>query len=357
MFGDKEKMAQELTVSLDKISKLRADSAIINAKVLTMNPHQPEAAAVAIKGGRIVGVGSIEEIEQCCGPITQKIDLKGKTLLPGFIEPHNHMAIYASRIKQVDCRIDNNKSIKDILERIKEKAESQPEGTWIEGYGYDDTLLEEKRHITRQDLDSVAPDHLVTISHASGHLGVANSKTLELAGINRSTPSPEGGDIFKDEDGEPTGVLAETALFSLGNLRPKAGMDEVIEGLGIANLEYLKAGITSINCGGSFGFNQLVAYQQAQQQGILSVRVYADVFTDFLDVAEESGNLKLCSGLGDDWFKIGGAKILQDGSIQGFTAATIEPYYTKSSGSTDNGLLIYSQEELNAKVLKYHRSS
>ncbi len=358
---DVAKMAEQMAKSLGEFSELGADVALVGGNVITMNQRQPRAEAVALKDGKISRIGTNEEIRQLCGKKTETVELDGKTLLPGFIEPHTHMIMYGTTRLGIDAGMESNKNIGDILARVKEQTDSQPKGTWIEGWGYDDTLLPEKRHITREDLDSVAPDHFVHIAHVSGHLGVINSKVLEVAGITRDTPNPDGGEILKDAQGEPNGVLAETAQFMIMKMKPMPDVARIIEGLKISNQDYLAAGVTSVNDGGSFGIDSLVACKRAQEQGFLSIRVYANVFADILEGAmmvkgPDLDALEFGTGSGDDWFKIGAMKDVQDGSIQGYTGATLEPYYTESPTSTDNGLIYHTQEELNETVLKYHKA-
>jgi predicted amidohydrolase YtcJ len=346
----------------EKLFGLSADFVLFNGNVITINPEQPRAEAVAVKKGRIVGVGSNSEINQCCNPKTENIDLKGKTLLPGFIASHNHLSAYASSKSAIDCSSEVNKSIDSILAKVKEKAESIPEGTWIEGHGYNHMLLTEKRHVNRWDLDKVAPDHPVHLLHFSGHFSAVNSHALKMAGISRDTPEPVGGEIFRDESGEPTGVLAEKpAQCLVQDLLPPKSVEDLIEGLKLVNHEYVKAGVTSTHdaaIGGILnGLTALQAYEKAYSNGALSVRVYAMPFISWveniLDKGENVNSLGICTGCGDEWFKVGPIKIIQDGSIQGLTAALSEPYYCDPSRT---GYLNHPQEKLNELVLKYHKA-
>lgn len=352
MNGNSDKAATR-----EHLSGMSADFALFNGNVITMNQRQPRVEAVALKEGKIIGTGNNAEIKHLCSPKTETLDAKGETVLPGFIECHNHMLIYGTTLLGIDCGIEKNKSIDDILAKVKERAETLPAGTWIEGWGYDDTLIAEKRHPNRLDLDKVATDHPVFLYHVSGHLCAVNSLALKMAGITKDTPTPEGGDIFRNESGEPTGVLAELPAQSLvqGLIPPKA-VDELVEGLKLANYDYLKAGVTSINDGGFFDTKGLVAYDRAHSSGVLNVRVYADLFVSILDSLlnerETIDDLNTCTGCGSEWLRIGAAKLVQDGSIQGLTGAVFAPYVCDPSR---NGILIYSQEELDRLVLKYHK--
>jgi predicted amidohydrolase YtcJ len=316
---------------------------------------------VAVKGGKIVGVGSNSEIKQYCNPKTESIDLKGKILLPGFVESHNHTSAYSHTILQLDCSSNANKSIDDILAKVKAKAESIPKGTWIEGYGYNHTLLAEKRHINRWDLDKVATEHPVHLWHISGHFTAVNSLALKMAGITKDTPDPEGGTIFREENGEPNGVVAEPAAqLPLLKLIPPKTVDELAEGLGRVNDEYVKAGVTSThdaNLGVFGGLSELQVLERARERGLFHPRMYALLWYTMLEDLLKQGvainDIGICTGCGDEWLKAGGVKIWADGSLPGKTCAVFEPFLDDPK---DTGHLNHTQEELNELVLKYHKA-
>ena len=343
-----------------RLGAFSADLALVNGDVITMNPGRPEAQAVAVKGGRIVGVGSDREVRQFCGARTEVIDLGGKPLLPGFVESHNHVSAYSHIVLQIDCTPKTCKSIGDILEQVKARAASQPKGTWIEGYGFDNTALAEQRWINRQELDQAAPDHPVHLWHISGHFTAVNSKALELAGIGRDTPNPAGGEIERDADGAATGILAEppAQLLALRLIPPKTA-EQAAEGLGIVSEEYVAAGVTSAhdaNLGVWGGLSELEAFDIAYARGWFKPRIYALVWTvleDFRDNGIDLDELGFCTGAGDERFRIGGIKLFADGSIPGLTAALSEPYLDHPD---NRGYLIIEQEELNEIVLRYHRA-
>lgn len=343
-----------------ELSSLGADTVLFNANVVTMNPVQPRAEAIAVKDGRIIGVGRNGEIESCCGPKTEKIDFKGKTVIPGFIESHNHMGMYAAFIKEIACGYDKNKCIDDILAKVKKRAGEIPPGEWIMGWGYNDVLMADKRHVNRYDLDQVAPDHPVCLTHYSGHLVAVNSKALELAGIDKNTPDPDGGKIFRDPStGEPTGVLAEMAGFAIIKLMTPKSVDDLVAGLKLANREYVENGVTSIH-DALVGFqnpNEITAYFKAVEDKAISVRVQAflshDLLTGCLKEGEQLNNLGIARGCGDERFKIGAVKIVQDGSLPGMTGAVIDPYLCNPA---ERGILLYSQEELTETVINFHKA-
>lgn len=188
------------------------DTILLNGRFLTMDDSRPEARAIAIRGGRIAAVGDAGAVRQEADPDAEVVDLIGRTVVPGFIDTHNHFAITSFDPLGVDCSTPPNESLNQIHDRIRAAAADSPAGRWIRGFGYNDLLLSDHRHPTRAELDEVCPDNPLTIVHWSLHRVVANSMALRLAGIDRDTPDPEGGVIRRDGTGEPTGLLYETAM-------------------------------------------------------------------------------------------------------------------------------------------------
>ncbi|HMK66295.1 MAG TPA: amidohydrolase family protein, partial [Thermodesulfobacteriota bacterium] len=184
-----------------------------NGKVVTMNPAKPDASAFVVLDGRFLAVGSDDDIHKWMGEGTEVVDLKGKIVAPGFIESHNHLSMYAKNLMEANCRPETNNRIEDVKTHLREKVEKAKPGEWIKGWGYDDTLIAEKRHLTRTDLDEVSTQHPIQVLHISGHLAYANSKALEIGGIGPGTPHPDGGKIHKDESNRPTGLLIEPAAI------------------------------------------------------------------------------------------------------------------------------------------------
>jgi len=344
----------------EQLGEFSADLVLLNGNVITMNDKQARASAVAVKNGRIIGVGSDRIIRQSSGRSTCVIDLGGRTLLPGFVESHNHVSAYSHTILQIDCSSKANQSIQDICDKVQARCASQPAGSWIKGYGFDNTLLAEKRFPTRHDLDRVSPEHPVHLWHISGHFTVVNSLALKIAGIDRNTPDPAGGEIIRDGNGEPTGVLAESPAQLLAlRLLPAETIEDSVEGLHLVSQEYVKAGVTSAhdaNLGVWSGLSELQAFRRAREEGKFKPRIYALIWTvleDFHQAGISLEDLGIRTGCGDDWLRLGGVKIFADGSIPGQTAALTEPYHCNPD---NRGALIFSQEELNARVLRYHEA-
>lgn len=326
-----------------------------NGKVVTMNPAMPAASAFVVFKGRFLAVGSGDEINRWIEDGVEVVDLNGKTVAPGFIETHNHLSAYAMTLMEADCRSETNDRIEDVKIHLKEKAEKAKPGEWIKGWGYDDTLIAEKRHLTRADLDEVSSRHPILVSHISGHLAYANSKALEIAGIGPVTPQPAGGKIHKDEHDMPTGLLLEPGAIKLvGSHIPPPNLSHLKRAFPEAVRYCHQFGITSIH-DAAIGFQGEArevcqTYCELDGAGELNLRVYLTILFDAYDKLIESG---LGTGFGSDSLKLGCVKIFQDGSIQGLTAALGQDYHNQTGLKGD---LIIAQEALDGLIDKYHRA-
>lgn len=328
------------------------DQIFLNGNVVTMDPKAPEATAFGIMGDRIWAVGSNEEILKWAKNKTKVVDLGSKTVIPGFIESHNHLSTYAMTLLQADCRTPPNRSIEEVKAKIREMADGAEPGHWVRGWGYDDTLITEKRHLTWADLDEVAPQNPVFISHISGHLSYVNSMALEIAGIGPETPQPSGGEIHKDDKGMPTGLFLETSARDLiAKHIPPFSISQLKDVFQKAISHYHQAGITSIHdaaIGMRSGAGPIRAYRELEAEGKLRLRVYMTIIEELYRGILELG---LGTGFGSEYLKLGCVKLFQDGSIQGLTGALMEPYYNRTDF---RGELILPQETLDELVDKYH---
>ena len=328
------------------------DLIVINGRVETMDAANGVVQAVGIRDGRIAALGTNDEVSVGKHSRTTVIDARGKTVLPGFIEPHNHMVGYSTNLLEVDVRTPPNRNIGDIVDRLRERAARTPPGDWVRGRGYDDTGLQDMRHPTRHDLDAASTEHPIAIVHNSGHMLAANSAALEMAGIHDETPDPPGGRIGRlPGSAEPDGMLYETAQALVHQLLPAYTEEDVRTGFVRAQDEYLRRGITTIHdasVGNARGVDILGTYRRARQEGFLKFRVNMFMQWEFL----KRSDFTLKSGDGDEWVRVAGCKIVSDGSIQGITAALREPYHCDPD---EQGWLIYEQEELNEMVMTLHR--
>ncbi len=248
---------------------------LMNARVLTLEPGQPRADAVAVNGQTITAVGSTADVALLAGPSSQTIDCQGMCLLPGFVDAHCHLLATASSLQGLPCGPEAVSSIQELLAAIRRRAASTPQGSWIRGFGYDELALEERRRPTRWELDLAAPKHPVRLDHRSGHAAILNSLGLQSAGIHRDTPDPVEGVIERIEySGEPTGLLLEMGPFlrqRLGRLRDRKEGEEGVARLSRLLLGY---GITSVHDAGVN--NSLVrweALRNLQTSGRLQCRV------------------------------------------------------------------------------------
>ena len=340
----------------------RADLLFKNANVLTLDNQDTRAGSVAVADGKIIGVWREPEPPEDAVEITDEtnvLDLNGDTLIPGFIDTHNHILMYALMKDMVDCSTPPNKKIDDILKAVEEKLLDTPAGEWIVGFGYDDTLLEEKRHPTKEDLDKVAPDHPVMISHISGHLAVVNSYALKLARLDRDTEDPQGGHYGRDEDGELNGVLYESeAMAPVHELIPQKTKEEKIKALEETSREYLAEGITTNSDAGVFDLDSLEVHLEAAKERINPMRTQLMLlhflmregapFGDYTHEELDKEIRERTNGL----VKLDSAKMFQDGSIQGLTGALREPYYKNPDTYGD---LIHKQEDFQEEVLNLQK--
>ena len=317
-----------------------ADFVLHGGTVITVDEKRPRAQGVAIKDGKFLWVGTNDEVKQAVGKRTQVRDLKGMTVVPGFIESHNHTLMFGLGLKAID--LTQAGSIEEILALVRERASRQKDGTWITGVGYNQNELKEKRHPTCQDLDRAAPRHLVSLRHTSAHGIVVNSPALAKAGITKDSPDPEGGKIGKDANsGELTGLLFESPAMKLvEDHMPKPTLQDLVEALGNASQRLLSEGITSAmdaSVGGNDIPLQVAAYQEAVERGILKVRhnlaIWSEAVFDYTrfeeSLKEAQGRLLglgIRSGLGNEKLRIGPFKIIVDGAFSTVTAVTYEPY-------------------------------
>jgi predicted amidohydrolase YtcJ len=329
----------------------RADTVFLNGRVLTMDPRRPEAEAVAVGGDRILAVGSSGEVRGLAGPAAEVIDLRGRLLLPGFVDSHCHLSRYGLTQLGLDCKARSVTSIADLQRELARVAETIPAGSWIRARGYDHSRLAEGRHPTRWDLDAVTPDHPVHLVRTCGHIGVANTRALELAGIRDDTPDPPGGH-FERREGRLTGLMYESAqgpLYEAG----RATREELGRALEIVERDWLRAGITSaVDCGGSDGHFQ--AWQDRRLAGRQRLRV---TLTVIIGSGRRQGEIfvqtELATGFGDDWLRLGPFKVIVDGSSSGPTAGTRQPYASQPDFS---GHINLSQEELDRLFGAAHRA-
>jgi predicted amidohydrolase YtcJ len=305
-----------------------ADKVFTNAYVWTVNDAQPVAEAVAVLGGKILAVGSNEEIGKYIGSGTKVIDLGGKLMLPGFIDNHTHFTEGGYQLQSIDLRYAQNEE--EFARTIKEWAERHP-GEWITGGTWDHDNFPGGNLPTKELIDPYTPETPVFIQRYDGHMALVNSYTLGLAGITRETPDPPGGQIVRDpETGEPTGILRNAAMNSVIRQIPPQSMDHLINAARHALAEARRNGVTGIQDMSSA--NDLRAYRRLYDNGELTLRVYAILpFSEW----EHLATIGIEAPFGNDYIRLGGLKAMADGSLGSSTALFFEPYL---SDPTTHGL-------------------
>ena len=333
--------------SLFPLEQEKPDLILHNGHVVTVNPAEPTAEAVAIARGRFFAVGKNADVLNLAAPGVRKIDLGGKTVLPGFIDAHSHPAQAGlMHLRMVDCGL---RSISAIQMALRERAAKTPPGDWVLGFKYDDTKTEEGRPLSVADLDAAVPDHPVHIQHRGGHTTYSNSLAFRKAGIDDKTPDPPGGKIDRDPaTGKPSGRVAEAANALFEKAIPSHfTRDDYREGVKLISKMLAKSGITSAT-EAQGNPTDLRAYQDARDSGELLYRTYCFINYHYIDAMIAAG---VRTGLGDEWVRVGAMKLVCDGSISERTARLSTPYEGRPN---DFGILVMTEEELYTYGRKAH---
>lgn len=328
----------------------------VNADVVTVDEAQPSAEAVAIREGRILAVGSAADVLQLAGPGAEVRDLGGRTLVPGFIDAHGHLAIMAQVAAMADLQpppAGEVSSISELQAKLGEWRAAHPGALAVTGFGYDDSLLAEARHPDRHDLDAVAADVPVILLHTSAHFIACNSACLALAGINAETADPFGGVIRREADGvTPNGVLEETAMYLVLKHLPAPDQSMRIAGLAAAQTVYARAGITTVQDGATTP-QQVEDMRKAASEGAFYLDIVAyQHFADGTSIGEDFTSSRAYDG----HFRVGGIKLVLDGSPQGKTAWLTKPYVVPPQGQETgySGYGTYSDENVEALLEEAH---
>jgi predicted amidohydrolase YtcJ len=307
-----------------------AERVLVNGNILTVDAGDSIAQALAIRDGRIVAIGADDEIEALVGPATDRIDLQGQTVTPGLIDAHLHLSSGGLlRLTQADLSFPMVKNIADVVRLVAERSTGADPGDWLLGRGWDEGKLAERRYIVAADLDPVSGDHPTWLTHTMGHYGTANGVALRLAGIDRDTPDPPGGVIDRGVDGEPTGVLKESAMALVTRHIPAPDpgrMREAIAEMAEALNSECMTGAKDPGIGYSLAHDSdsaletWNAYREVLAAGELSVRLFAlwrspDTLEQALELSEGIAPFSQpMASTGDDRLISGGVKIFADGS-------------------------------------------
>ena len=333
------------------------DAIYVNGNILTMDEENPRVESVYTKYDRICGVGSTDEVRNMAGTRAEVIDLGGNTMLPGFVDTHNHMCMYALLTDQADCRAAAGCVTRsDVIDSIKAMADKTPKGQWIMGWGYAPYLLQDKSDLTREDLDLAGTDHPICLVHISVHGCVVNSLGLKELGFSRETPDPPGGKILRGANGEPNGILQESAFMGpLFFVKPSI-YSKIISGYSEEGKAEMMA-----RCIGAYHKLGLVGVHDPFVDAA-TLRIYQDVVGPHgspfrLDAyilnyqADPLMEIGIRGGFGSSWLKVGHVKVFLDGGMSSRTAAVHEPYANGGTGITN-----YDQDAIDREIAKFDRA-
>ena len=312
---------------------LGADLLVENAVIYTVNPQQPVASAMLARDGRILAVGP--EARKLATPEAHRLDANGRTVVPGFIDSHGHMAGLGDMLEVVDLR--DAQSVEEVAKRVGERAAATPSGQWVRGRAWDQTNWGGE-FPTSAALDAAAPEHPVFLVRVDGHAAWVNHRALVLAGITKQTPDPPGGRIARDAQGQPTGILIDRAQALVGDKIPKPTAEQVRERLARAAKECAHLGLTEVHDAG-VGRPELTAYRELVSTHQLPIRIYAmiggdgDLWREYLKRGPEIG----------DRLTVRSIKLFADGAM-GSRGAAFYQAYSDDPGNT--GLLLTSKENI-----------
>jgi predicted amidohydrolase YtcJ len=332
-------------------SQAPADLLITNARVYTVNSKQPWAQAVAIRDGKIVAVGTGDEIQAFRGSSTKSLDAKGHLVLPGFTDCHMHFIDGSLGLLRVD--LNGAGSVAEIQKRVKAYADAHPKEPWILGMGWTYPTFAPSGLPDKKVLDEVVPDRPVHLIAFDGHSSWANSKALELARITRNTPDPPNGKIVRDDKGDATGALKESAGDLVARVAPQPTREERLTALRKGMHEANRVGLTRVHSAGQ-DFEYLDLYNELRQNGEMTLRFYVAYFLDppELTAASLEKIEQARRTYHDDWISGGVVKTMLDGVVEAHTAAMLTPY---SDDPSQTGKLFWDPEKYTQAVSELDR--
>jgi predicted amidohydrolase YtcJ len=342
-----------------RVPKPPAHQIFINGNVLTMDASNSVAQALSTRGKLIEAVGSTEQLMAQATDDSVVVDLRGRTLLPGFIDAHGHFPGSGLKAIAADLNsppIGTRNSMADVLAALREQAAKKPAGEWVSGFGYDDTALVEHRHPTRQELDSISTEHPVVAMHISGHMLVANSMALGRVGIDKNTPDPEGGVIGREPGSrEPNGLLEETARLELVRQMQDLSLIDTYRLMKAAANEYAQVGVTTAQSGG-VSKPLATGLSLFSKLGVIPQRLVLFPFETEWGEALLNGEYKP-QDFNSEKLLMAAVKLVADGSIQGYTGYLTAPYFTPYHGDADYpGYPAIPREKLFAQVAALHKA-
>ncbi len=290
---------------------------LYNANIATLDPVQPRASAIAIRGDQILAVGSDEDILALAGRDDESVDMGGQTIWPGLVDAHLHLQHYALGLQMVDCETDTRQ---ECLRRVAERAQQAEPGAWIRGHGWNQNNWPEGFG-SKEDLDRIAPNNPVYLTAKSLHASWANSKALEMAGIRAGTPDPKDGHLGRDASGQPDGILFELAMGLIDAALPEPTAEQVRLAILEAQPILWKLGLTGVH-----DFDPVTCFaalQALQQEDRLRLRVLKGIPEPRF---QEFAALGMRTGFGGAMLRLGSLKLFSDGALGPHTAAMLQPY-------------------------------
>ena len=332
----------------DKTKQVTDASATVtiyrHGRIYTNDPASPWAAALLVRGEEILAVGDDDEVSALADAGAQAVDLEKHFVMPGFNDAHVHIG--GAGEDWIAVRLNGVKSVAELQKRLAEGVAQHKDGEWIRGSGWDHTFWPDKRFPNRQQLDEVSSKNPVILTHISGHVAVANSLALQLAGISKATANPVGGEIERDAAGEPTGMLKEGAAMGLVDSKiPPPSMEQRRRGIELALADVAQHGVTSVQ--DNSAWEDFLTYRAIRKDGRLTVRI-----TEWLPFAAPLGKLEQMrrdGGTTDPWLRTGALKMVTDGALGSRTAAMLAPY---SDDPASSGIMTMEPEKLRALAIE-----
>jgi hypothetical protein len=334
-----------VSLSSAQQSQSPADVIFINGDIypgsptIGAKPAHPVAQAIAVSGGKITAIGSNEDIQKLKGPRTQVIDLGGHFVMPGFNDAHVHLG--SGGFEKLNVNLIGSKSLDDMKQRIAARAKTAAPGEWIIGRGWDHTLWAEQVTPTRANIDSVTGDHPAIFNRVDGHIAIANTAALKVAGITTQTPDPHGGKIDRDDKGEPTGILRETAMSAVAEKIPHPTMAQRRRAAELALADAAQWGITSAQ--DNSDWEDFLTYEQMEKEDKLTLRI--SEWLPFDAPVEQLVKMRQHHSHDDNMLHTTMLKGFMDGSLGSRTAAMLAPY---DDDPKNSGIPRYEQDKLNA---------
>jgi predicted amidohydrolase YtcJ len=313
----------------------------VHGRIYTNDPQHPWAEAMAVRDGKILCIGTLSQVLMDCGGSAEgaeTVQLRDHFVMPGFNDAHVHVGMAGADL--LDVALIGTSSVPDLQRRIAAAVTSRKPGEWITGKGWDHTFWPEKKFPNRQQLDQVSPQNPVFLVHVSGHVAVANSLALKLAGITKGTPNPSGGEIEHDTNAEPTGMLKEGPAMALVRSKiPPRSSERRRQGIELALADIARNGVTSIQ--DNSAWEDFQAYQDLKKDGKLTVRITE--WLPFPAPIDQLEDMRKEGGTTDPWLKTGALKMVTDGALGSRTAAMLAPY---SDDPSTSGIMIMEPEKL-----------